>query len=82
MQAGRFQRALDVLDEPLVPGVFLLPVVDGEEGLVDEGVIWEPRSAWACSISPSVMPDASSAISTSLFHQAASVSAIRRRLSP
>ena len=46
------------------------------------GVIWDPRSAWACSISPSVMPEATSAISTSLFHQAASASAIRRRLSP
>ena len=38
--------------------------------------------AWACSISPSVMPDASSGLMTSLCHQAVSVSLIRRRLSP
>jgi hypothetical protein len=37
VQTRPFQRALDVLDETLGPGVFLLPVVDGEEGLLDEG---------------------------------------------
>jgi hypothetical protein len=46
------------------------------------GAIWDPRSACASPISPSVMPDASSAITTSLCHPFVSVSAIRRRLSP
>jgi hypothetical protein len=76
------QYALDVLHEPLDPGMFLLPVVDGEQGLLPEEAKRDPRSASASSISPSVMPDASSVVTTSLRHPAVSVAAIRRRLSP
>ena len=46
-----------------------------------KGAIRDPRSAWASSISPSAVPDASSGITISLRHQAVSVSAIRRELS-
>jgi hypothetical protein len=44
--------------------------------------MWDPKSAWAWSISPSAMPDASSGVMTSLPQNSASVSMIRRRLSP
>ena len=47
-----------------------------------KGPIRDPRSAWASSISVSAVPDSSSGITTSLRHQAVSVSAMRRRLSP
>src|SRR5919106_4252731 len=36
-QTRLLQDAFDVLDETLAPGVFLMPVVDGEEGLLDKG---------------------------------------------
>src|SRR5918996_1316221 len=37
VQTGPLQRVLDVLDEALAPCVLLLPVVDGQEGLLDQG---------------------------------------------
>src|SRR5918999_1287954 len=36
-QTRLLQDAFDLLDETLAPGVFLMPVVDGEEGLLDKG---------------------------------------------
>jgi hypothetical protein len=62
--------------------MFLLPVVDGHQGLLDEGSHPRPEVGLACSISASAVPDARIGITTSLRHQAVSVSAIRRRLSP
>jgi hypothetical protein len=37
IQTGPFQRVLDGLNGARAPGVFLLPVVDGQERLLDEG---------------------------------------------
>ena len=37
VQAGPFQRGLDVLDGALAPGVFLLPAVHRQERLAHEG---------------------------------------------
>ena len=46
------------------------------------GVIRDPTSAWAVSISASVMPPSRSGGWTSVLYQSVSVSTIRRRLSP
>ena len=89
MAGGRCKRlcrpalssALYVLHGALAPGVFLLGAVDAEEGLLEEGVISDPASAWASNISGSVIPAWRRGSSTSVLHQSVSVSAIRRRLS-
>jgi len=48
----------------------------------ERGASRDPRSAWAFSISPSVIPASSKGRTTSVLHQSVSVSAIRARLSP
>ncbi len=46
------------------------------------GVIRDPMSAWAASISVSVMPPSRRGVWTSVLYQAVSVSTILRRPSP
>jgi hypothetical protein len=57
-------------------------VVDGEQGLLGEGGHLGPEVGLDLQQLGLVMPDASSGTTTSLSHQAVSVSAMRRRLSP
>jgi hypothetical protein len=59
--------------------VLLLPVLDGQQGLVDEGRHLRAEVGLGLA---SAVPDASSGVTISLRHHPVSVSAMRRRLSP
>jgi hypothetical protein len=81
-EPGAIQGILDLVDEGLDLRVLLLRVVDREQGLLAERRELSPHSAVTSNLSFSFNPDARLGSQTCVYHQSASVSVIRRKVSP